>query len=82
LTITISFDTATLTGSVSASILGYSLGTAKFSSDKGATIGINVWLAKANVTVSVHDHEVWLQAEASTKFNGSVKFGPTKIIPF
>ncbi|EIN06893.1 hypothetical protein PUNSTDRAFT_136712 [Punctularia strigosozonata HHB-11173 SS5] len=82
LDITIAFDTDKLEGSVTASILGISLGTAKFSPSQGARLGIDVYLAKASVVITIHDNGVYLEAHASTIFNGSADFGPTEIIHF
>jgi hypothetical protein len=82
LTITIAFDTSTGEGSVTASVIGISLGSAKFSLTKGATIGVDVWLAKASVRVWVQDSGVWLEAHASVRFDGSVDFGPKELFHF
>jgi hypothetical protein len=79
LTINIAFDTSTGEGSVTASVIGISLGSAKFSLTKGATIGVDVWLAKARVRVWVQDSGVWLEAHASVRFDGSVDFGPKEL---
>jgi len=81
LTITISYDPASQQGSVTASVLGISLGTAKFSPSQGADIGIDVWLAKAGVQVNIRDGALWLEAYVSVRFGGSAKFGPAKIWP-
>ncbi|EIN13368.1 hypothetical protein PUNSTDRAFT_139931, partial [Punctularia strigosozonata HHB-11173 SS5] len=82
LDITIAFDTEKLEGSVSASVLGISLGSAKISPTSPVDLSINVYLAKASVKVSIHDNGLWLEAHASTIFDGSADYGPSEIIHF
>ncbi|EIN13367.1 hypothetical protein PUNSTDRAFT_129055, partial [Punctularia strigosozonata HHB-11173 SS5] len=69
-------------GSVSASVLGISLGSAKISPTSPVDLSINVYLAKASVKVSIHDNGLWLEAHASTIFDGSADYGPSEIIHF
>ncbi|EIN03267.1 hypothetical protein PUNSTDRAFT_147067, partial [Punctularia strigosozonata HHB-11173 SS5] len=82
LDITIAFDTDKLEGSVSASVLGFNFGHTKFSQRQGAILSFSAYFAQANVAIGIHDNGVYLEAHASTIFNGSADFGPTEIIHF
>jgi hypothetical protein len=79
LVINITIDISNLEWSVSATVLGISIGTAKFSKDHPVDISVDVWLAKASVKVSIQGKCVELEVHASTRFNGSVDYGPKPI---
>jgi hypothetical protein len=83
LVITITVDVNTKEGTITASIFGISLGTAKFSLNKAAEISIDTGIAEASAKVWIQDQGIWLEAHLSVKpFGPNIDYGPKEIYHF
>jgi len=82
LRVSVSFDKSKLQGTISASVIGISLGSASFSPSHPAHLSVNVWLAEASVDISIVNKCLTLTASAKSRFDGKATFGPKCILKF
>jgi len=80
LRVSVSFDKTKLQGTISASVIGISLGSASFSPSRPARLRVNVWLAEASVDISIVNKCLTLKASAESRFDGKATFGPKCIL--